>query len=261
MTTPADPASAALRTFAILDVIIRANSPISLTRIVNAVALPKPTVYRILGTLESAGWVLREPGERNYTAGSTLARFGLDIVMNNTVRSVRRAILARAAAQIGETCNLTMLDGNQILYVDRIETTWPLKVDFQPGTHVPLHCSASGKLFLSMLSPARRRLLLGKAPLTRYTAHTITDSALLETELDRIQASEIGLNSEEYLTGLVGAAVPIRDHSGQMVMALAIQVPTARLTVEHVLQHITTMRAAALEITLTFDDEAVRGVE
>jgi IclR family acetate operon transcriptional repressor len=85
-----------------------------------AVSLPKPTVFRILATLDNGDWVLREPGGKEYTAGSRLADFGLAVMMNNSVRALRRTIVARVARQLGETCNPTLLAGDQVVYVERV---------------------------------------------------------------------------------------------------------------------------------------------
>ncbi|GAC1321441.1 MAG: IclR family transcriptional regulator [Collimonas sp.] len=222
-----------------------------MTEIVEQLGLPKATVFRILSTLEHAGWVLREPSGKDYTAGSRLARFGIDIVMNNSVRMVRHAILARVANDIGETCNLTVLDGNQVLYVDRVETRWPLKMDIKPGAHVPLHCSASGKLFLSMMNRSKRSALLENLQLTRYTDRTITDPALLAAELDRIHASQVALNNEESISGLIGVAVPVPDARGRIAFALAIQAPRTRLSMVDAMEHIPYLRRAAEAIAAT----------
>lgn len=251
MQTDIDSSSAALRAFAVLEVIIKADRPISLTEIVTALGLPKPTVFRILSILDRGGWVLRDPGGKDYTAGNRLARFGLDIMMNDSVRTVRRAILARVADHIGETCNLTFLAGDQVMYADRVETRWPLKVDFKAGTCVPLHCSSSGKLFLSMMKRPLRRALLDNLVLTRYTDTTITSVALLEAELDQIQAAQVSLNNEEYLAGLVGLAVPVFDADGRVAFGLAIQAPAARMTAAGALAHVPYLREAAQALAAT----------
>jgi DNA-binding IclR family transcriptional regulator len=247
-----DLASAALRSLAILDVIVKADHPVSMTEIVRQMGLPKPTVFRLLSTLENAGWVLREPGGKEYTPGNRLARLGLDIMLNSSVRTMRHGILAHVAGEIGETCNITMLDANEIIYIDRVQTQWQLKIDLQPGTRVPLHCSASGKLLISNMPRPKRRALLENLALTRYTDNTITDIDLLESELDRIRDTRIGLDNEEYLNGLVCIAVPIIDAGGKMVAALAVQAPTARLTIVRAMDYLPNLRRAAEAMAATY---------
>jgi IclR family acetate operon transcriptional repressor len=245
-------ASAALRSLAILEVVVKADRLISLTEIVDQMALPKPTVFRLLNTLEKGGWVLRQPGGKDYIVGSRLASFGLNIMMNNSVRTLRHTILANIASKLGETCNITMLDGNEVIYIDRVETQWPLKVDLQPGTRVPLHCSASGKLFLSQMRNGKRRALLENLVLQRFTGNTITNLDLLESELDRTRKSQIGIDNQEFLDGLICVAVPVMDVNGQIAAALAVQAPIARLTLARAMEHVADLKAAATAMTQTF---------
>lgn len=256
VTEDIEQASASLRSLAILEVVVKADRPISLAEIVDKMSLPKPTVFRLLSTLEKAGWILRQPGDKDYTVGSRLARFGLDVMTNNSVRSIRHAILDNIARKLGETCNVTMLDGNEVVYIDRVESQWPLKVDLKPGTRVPLHCSASGKLFLSQMRHSKRRGLLENLVLTRFTNHTITNIDLLESELDRTRSSQIGIDNQEYLDGLICVAVPIVDVTGDIAAVLAVQAPTARLTLARAMEHVSSLREAAAAMAETFSSPA-----
>jgi DNA-binding IclR family transcriptional regulator len=173
-------------------------------------------------------------------------------MLNSSVRTMRHGILAHVAGEIGETCNITMLDANEIIYIDRVQTQWQLKIDLQPGTRVPLHCSASGKLLISNMPRPKRRTLLENLTLTRYTDNTIIDIDLLESELDRIRDTRIGLDNEEYLNGLVCIAVPIIDASGKMLAALAVQAPTARLTIMRAMDYLPNLRRAAEAMAATY---------
>lgn len=247
-----DLASASLRSLAILDAIVEADRPISLAQIAEQLQLPKPTVFRLLGTLEKSGWVFHQPAEKDYVVGARLAQFGLRVMTNDSVRAMRHAILARLASTIGETCNITMLDNNEVVYMDRVETQWPLKIDLQAGTRVPLHCSASGKLMLSQMGGAKRRILLENMVLTRFTDHTITDLAALEAELGRTRAERIGIDNEEYLDGLVCVAVPVYDGAGKLAAALAVQAPTARFSLEQARAQVPVLMQAAAALGETF---------
>jgi DNA-binding IclR family transcriptional regulator len=245
--------SAAIRAFGVLDTIVRADRPIAMSEIVEELGLPKPTVFRLLAMLERAGLVLREPREKYYSVGPRLAQFGLDVMMNNSVRLLRRGILQRVADEIGETCNLTMIDGTEVVYVDRVESHWPLRIDLKPGSRVPLHCTASGKLFLSQLAQPKRRAILNSLTLKRFTDNTITYVDMLDAELDRIRVSQVSLDNEEYLAGLICIAVPVPDSSGRSVAGLAVQAPIARLTAIRAMEHVPVLRRAAEDMGATFD--------
>lgn len=251
--SPADSSSAALRAFTLLELIVAADAAISMADLVERTALPKPTVFRILTLLEAAGLVVREPKGKAFTVGPRLARLGRNIMMNNSVRAQRHAILRRVAEQIGETCNLTMMEDDAVVYVDRVETQFPLKIDFQPGSRVPLHCSASGKLFLSQMPQAKRRAMLETLLLTRYTSNTVTHLDLLEAELDRVAANRVGIDNEEYLAGLICVAVPVTDSRGKIIACLAVQAPAARLSLSRAMEHLPALQRAADAMAVTFD--------
>ena len=103
----------------------------------------------------------------------------------------RHAILESLSNRIGETCNFGVMVGSNAVYLDRIELAWPLGLRFESGSRVPLHCTAMGKLFLSLLPSRKRALLLRTLPLHPYTESTITDPVQLERELDNVRSSRI----------------------------------------------------------------------
>jgi hypothetical protein len=124
--------------------------------------------------------------------------------------------------------------GTEVVYLDRVETAWPLRFHLQPGSRVPLHCSASGKLFMAWMPPVQRNRLLGHLQYKSYTPNTITTRLRLEAELARVRAQGYALDNEEYLDGLVCVAVPVFDpRSRQKVRgSVAVQAPASRFPIE-----------------------------
>lgn len=241
-----------LRAFSLLEHIAAADGPVALQELADGAALPKPTVYRMLAMLESAGLATREPDGRRIAAGPRLVRFALDVQLSAAVRAPRHAILKRLADELGETVNLTMLDGSEVVYLDRVETEWPLRMTLQPGSHVPLHCTASGKLLLALLPAARRRRIVAELPLPRFTAQTITDARALDTELAAIRRDGRATDNEEYLAGLVCVAVPVNAPDGRAVACVAVHAPVARMTLARALDHVPALRNAAQALGGTF---------
>ena len=130
-------------------------------------------------------------------------------------------------------------------YLDRVEATLPLRVAFQKGSRVPAHCSASGKLFLAMMSPAKREKLLNTLTLDRYTQNTLTDPSALKDELSRIRRQGYAFDDEESLSGLSCIAVPITDKTGRdCIAALALQAPIVRLSSNNAAERLPALRAA-----------------
>lgn len=250
----AEPSSAAaLRAVAIMEAVARSERPLVLSEIAAACGLPAPTTFRILNLLEGAGLIQREPNGKTYGVGHRMARFGLDILTNNGARAERRAILRRVVDEIGETCNLAMQNGDELVYIDRVETDWALKAELKPGSRVPLHCTSSGKLFLAQLPKARRRKMLEALSLKRYTVNTVTDVNLLEAQIDNIAQTDVGFNNEELQAGVIGVAVPVRDGGGRMIASVALQAPVARLPLARAMEYVPSLQAAAAAIATTFE--------
>lgn len=240
-----DNVPATLRAVSVLEALVGAERPAALAELTGMVRLPKPTLYRMLGMLESAGLVIREPGARRYAPGPRLATLGRNVMLNGSLRAGRRAILARLVEEIGETCNFTMLDGVEVIYVDRVEAAWPLRMNLTSGSRVPLHCTASGKLLLALLPKISRERILTQLSLARFTDTTITERKQLAAELARVRANRYATDKEEYHAGLVCVAVPVADGRKRACAALAVQAPVSRMPLERALGHLPALRKAA----------------
>jgi len=240
--------SSALRAFAVLETIVRRGEPMSLDEVTHALALPKPTVFRILNLLHSADLLHRDALTRRYTIGARLTSFALDLWRQSTLRAQWHSALQEIVDELDETCNLTILEGNEVLYLDRVESSQPLRLHLAPGTRVPLHCTASGKLFLSRMNRAQRAKLLGPGPLKRYTARTITDIDELERALETIRETQVGTHDGELFEDSVAIAVPVLDRAGRMHAAVAVHAPSSRASLERCMEHLPTLRRAAARI-------------
>ena len=242
------PASSMLRAFALLELVAGADAPATLEALTRASGLPKPTVYRILRLLIRGGLVQRGAFDKRYGVGPRTSDLALTVQMRSPGRAERHAILARLVAQIGETCNLTMPDGDAVVYLDRVETAAKVRLHMDIGSRVPMHCTASGKLFLAQLPAARVRRILGSGPLKRFTERTITSVDALERELRKIRASGIGADSGEFLDGSVCLAVPVVDARGRLCAAVAVHGPAPRMSLKKGYEFLPAMRHAAAEI-------------
>ena len=245
--------SAILRAIRILEALADHEQPPQLAEISQAVALPKPTVLRILGTLEHAGIVAREPDTKRYGFAERLNRFAGQVLLGSPNRAARHTILEELVEQIGETCNLTIPNGNSVLYLDRVETAWPLRVHLGPGSRVPLYASASGKLFLSAMPKRSRDRFLAQTPLIRHTAHTLTDPKRMSNEFNAIRERGYSIDNEEYLPGICCIAVPVRNSEGKVVAGVAVHAPISRMRIEQGLEYLPQLRQAAEAMTATID--------
>lgn len=253
---PKDPAledSSTLRAFGLLELVARAEGPLSLDELTQQCGLPKPTVYRILGLLQRGGLVQREPAAKRYCVGARLSHLALDVMLRSPQRARRHAILQQLVEEIGETCNFTIQDGNEVVYLDRVETSLPVRLLMEAGSRVPLHCTASGKLFLSQLPEDRIAALLGPGPYRRYTERTVTDPLALQKELRRTRSEGMGTDVGEYLEGSVCLAVPVTDALGRVCATVAVHGPAPRVTLKKAMDFLPPLRRAAIAMGATME--------
>lgn len=248
--------AAAVRAFRVLEVVGQHADGCSVADIVEAVALPKQTVHRLVGQLQFSGLVLREPGSRRVQLARRVEQFAVAALMNGPARGERHAILAGLVDAIGETCNLAALAGTEIVYLDRVETTWPLRLILAPGSHVPLHATASGKLLLSLLPKPQREGLVEQIVLRGFTESTIVDRASFRAELEATRRRRVGVNRAEHLRGVFGIAVPVMLDARRACAAVALQAPEARSTIDELMVHLPRLREAAARMARTFGAQA-----
>ena len=234
-----------MRLFSLLETIAAKDQLFSLQGLVEETGLPKPTLHRMLQQLEGAGLLQRQGDGRHYSTGLRLRRLAENLLLNNTYHGAQHIVLRQLVEELGESCNITALNGSEVMYLDRVETAAPLRFYLHPGSRVPAHCSASGKMFLAQMSPGQRRRLLAHAPLTAYTPKTLTDPDLIEEELRKVRRDGYALDNEEFLPGLLCAAVLVPSASGRSNLCVAVQAPIMRLTPEKVLQMLPALQRAA----------------
>lgn len=235
----------ALRMFALLEFITTRDRLFTLQALVDQTGLPKPTLHRMLQQLEGAGLLMRHSDGKHYGTGARMRRMAEDVLLNDTRHGARHAVLRRLVDEIGESCNLTSLSGNEVIYLDRVDTDEPLRIHLGPGSRVPAHASASGKMILSQFAPAQRDRILSMDRLRAFTTHTLTDPDALHAEIQRIRSDRYALDRQEYLDGLVCIAVLVPNTTGRSNMCVAVQAPIMRLTPEGLIDRLPTVMAAA----------------
>lgn len=239
--------SPALRLFVLLERVAALDGLFSLQSLVEDTGWPKPSVHRMLQQLEAAGLVQREGESRLYSTGLRLRRFAHTLLANSSFHGARHRVLRALVDEVGESCNITALAGGEVVYLDRVETAAPLRFYLHPGSQVPVHCSASGKVFLSQMHTAQQQRLLLAAPLERCTAATLTDAKKLQRELALVRKQGYGLDREEFLPGLVCVAVPVPTTAadGRSALCLALQAPAVRLPMARALAWLPALQRAA----------------
>jgi len=237
------------KALAVLQAVADHPQGVGLPDLAARLGLPRQTVHRVLGQLRDSGLLLRDPVRERFSVGPRLIQLSLASLGANNPWAPVRAALQELVDELGETCNIGVLDGLDYVYVDRIECEWPLRIHLEVGYRMPAHCIAAGKVLLAYLDPELCARLLRSRKLVARTSRTITRVADLEAELEKIRARGYGTNNQENFEGIVAAAVPIRDAGERVVAAVTVHGPVPRLTFEACEATVPRLRQAAQRIS------------
>jgi len=240
--------STLIRAIMMLEKIMQADKPLTSAYLAEDLDLPKATVHRIAQQLEDEGLLQREPNGKRFVGGLRLRRLASSVLTNSVMTGSRHMVLQGLSRSINETCNLTALDGNELIYLDRIESNWPYRIYLPVGSHLPLHCTAAGKLLLANMKSTWRLRYLKAVTLEKYTNETILNVDVLKKQLNEIVENEVGYDTGEYIDGMIAVAVPVKNEKGDVLYSIAVHAPSARVSLEDLKQHIPAMQEAAANI-------------
>ena len=199
-----------LRLLLIFEEIAKAGVPVAPSVLSDALNLPRATIHRLLTTGEEEGFLERDVDGRSYAPGRRLRRLAGQTLSSERVRTERLLVMQALAEEVGETCNLAAPDKFGMIYLDRVETHWPLRIQLPVGTRVPLHCTASGKMYLSSLRSDKLDRLLSWLDIEAQTPQTFTDREALRDEIARTRTRGFATDDEEFMEGMAAIAVTIQ---------------------------------------------------
>ena len=244
-----------LRLLLVVEEVARQGVPVTPSEINQQLKLPKPTIHRLFATLEEEGFLQRNLDGKSYTPGPRLRVLAAEVLSARSLRSARLAVMTALAEDVGETCNLAIPDRDEMLYLERVETKWPLRIRLPASSRVPLYCTASGKLYLSTLTEAQIDGYLLHRELVVHTPHTITLRERLREEIALVRRNRYAQDDEEFMEGMVALAVPINDQQGRLLSTIAFHAPVQRMTMQEARQHLPRLRAAATELSQLVTDD------
>lgn len=221
-----------LRLLCILELVGEAERALNPTAISRELGLPKQSVHRLCKTLLEEGYLVEDSPGRGLRPGRRARGMASGILWESQTHIARRQILTDVARQVSETVNFVVPRSDGMFYQDRVETNWPFRVQLPIGSHVPFHCTASGKTFLAHLPRAAREAMVDGLHLERLTANTHVDRDRLLADLKQIRRRRYALDDEEYVAGMVAIAVPVLDDRGRYCASLAFHGPVQRLSLQ-----------------------------
>ena len=242
-----------LRLLLVLEAMARAGVPVTPTEVNAGLGLPKPTIHRLFATLEEEGFVQRDIDGRTYSPGRRLRVMSSQVLSSLRIRTARQTILRRLSEEIGETCNIALPGRDAMIYIERVETHWPLRIQLPIGTRVPLYCTASGKVYLGSLRRDHRERYLRAERLEARTSNTLTDGDALLAELETIAREGHALDREEFMDGMIALAVPIPGPDGRLVSTLSFHAPTQRFDLGRALRFLPALHRSARDLSQLID--------
>jgi IclR family acetate operon transcriptional repressor len=210
--------------------VLSGREGMSLTELAEAADQAPATVYRVLSTFATHGIVEFDSDEQLWSIGPEAFRIGSAFLMRTNLVEQARAVMRDLTSETGETTNLAIADGAQVVFLSQVETHEPIRAFFRPGTRGPIHASGIGKALLAYFPPERVERLIQAEGLERFTAHTITAREALMSELAAIRAQGWAMDDEERTEGMRCIAAPIFNEYREAIAGVSISGPTVRVT-------------------------------
>ena len=234
----------------VLSLFSRERPTMSFSDIVAASGLSKATVFRILSTLSNLGYLERNRENRRYRPSLKVLQLGFTTLSSLELRHVARPFTERLAQRVGQTVSIAVLDGMDVVYIDRVRHNAVLGVVLGLGSRIPAHAASLGKAILAFLPPEELKRRLDGAELPACTPHTACGRSALYADLYQVRQVGYSLNDEEWVLGLRSTAAPILNDHGEVVASINSAVPAALVSRAELESRIAVqVRGAALEIS------------
>lgn len=236
------------RAIDVLEVLAKGGAK-TLTRVAGALDGSPATIYRILTTFQLRGIAELNPADQTWSVGASAFRIGATFLRRNSLSASALPAMRHLTDSTGETSNLGIERGDQVVFVSQVETHESIRAFFPPGTQTPIHASGIGKALLSTHSEARLNRLLSGGPLEAFTAQTIVTREGLQAEVHKIRARGYAFDNEEKASGMRCIAAAIFDYQGQAVAGISISGPAHRLPDADVARIGALVSAAAADVS------------
>lgn len=220
------------RALNILGLLGTVDDELGVTEISKMLGLHKSTIYGLLKTLETRGYVEQNLDSCKYRLGLMLFELGNRVKNNLDLKNISDYYLEQLRKSTGETVHLAIMDSGEVVYIDKKESSESMRMVSQVGKRLPMHCSGIGKALLSHLTDSQIEEIITAKGLSKMTPNTIVDLKRLREELEVIRKQGYAIDNEEISEGLICVAAPIRNYSSEVIAAISVAGPKARINEE-----------------------------
>jgi IclR family transcriptional regulator, KDG regulon repressor len=205
----------------ILEKLAQSNAGMTVVELADTIGIHKTSIYRYINTLLEAGYVQND-GDGRYQLGNKILELGSQKLRQMPLREVAHPFLVKLSAETQKTVHLCVLDGHNVVYIDKIESHRTLPIMSRIGSHAPAYCTAVGKALLSGLPTDQVVSLLQQMTLEKRTENTITDPIKLLEEIKLIAEQGYAVDNGEHEPGIKCFAAPVRGYGGDVIAAASI---------------------------------------
>jgi IclR family pca regulon transcriptional regulator len=205
------------------------NRPlIGVSELSRGLDLSRSTAHRYVATLAKLGYLQQDPDSKRYRLGPKVLDLGFSALNSMDLLEISAPYLRQLSDETQRTVNLAILDGTDVVYIERCRTTSPgqqeIDLNLHVGARLPAYCTAMGKAILAFLPGERAEKIIERIDFEPRGPNTITDAKAFRKELAKIRASGISVNNEELAYGLRSIAAPIHTYSGEVLAALNLAI-------------------------------------
>jgi len=219
------------RGLAVVRAFTQQRRPLTIAQLAGKTGIPRAAVRRCLYTLSELGYVASDDG-RNFTLRPRILALGHAYLTSSPLASSAQPILDHVSDTVHESCSMSILEGDEILYIGRSRAASRImSIDLTVGSRLPAYCTSMGRVLLSGLDPAALAAYLGRVRLAPYTAKTQTSTAKLRAIVEGLRSRDCAIVDQELEIGLRSISVPVRDARGRIAAAINISVQADRVSV------------------------------
>jgi IclR family transcriptional regulator, acetate operon repressor len=236
----------------VLEIVASSATPLRFTDLLELSNQPRGTLHRQVMNLVEEG-MLSIGRDQTYELGLRLLRFASKSWSRNRFREIAEPVIRKLHDATGETVHLGVLNGSEVIYLDKVESRQTVRMYSQIGNASPTYCTGVGKAALSTLPDAKVRSLLAKVSFKKHTPTTLADIDALVAELHDIRRDGVAYDREEHEPGIHCIAAPISSRDGLLAAGVSVTAPAFRVPMKQLNEWSDLVRETARELSDAID--------